>query len=86
MDGIGKVLVGIAVVAIAASIAGYWHLTRSGQHKTVLVIAVMLYVASFAIAPGRSRELHGLVGILRIAGFVGVLFGIAGHVSRLRPR
>jgi hypothetical protein len=79
-------LVGIAVVAIAASIVGCWHLTRSGQHKTVLVIAVMLYVASSVIAPGRSRELHGLVGILRIAGFVGVLFGIAGHVSRLRPR
>jgi hypothetical protein len=86
MDDIGKVLVGIAIVGLAASIAGYWRLTRSGQHKTVLVLAVMLYVASFVIAPGRSRELHGLVGLLRIAGFVGVLFGVAGHVSRLRPR
>ena len=86
MDDIGKVLVGIAIVGLAASIAGYWRLTRSGQHKTVLVLAVMLYVASFVIAPGRSRELHGVVGLLRIAGFVGVLFGVAGHVSRLRPR
>ena len=86
MDDIGKVLVGIAIVGLAASIAGYWRLTRSGQHKTVLVLSVMLYVASFVIAPGRSRELHGLVGLLRIAGFVGVLFGVAGHVSRLRPR
>ena len=86
MDDIGKVLVGIAIVGLAASIAGYWRLTRSGQHKTVLVLAVMLYVASFVMAPGRSRELHGLVGLLRIAGFVGVLFGVAGHVSRLRPR
>ena len=84
MDPFGQVFLVVSIVAVVAALVGFWFLSRRGPHGSVLAVAAALYIASYAFDPGRSRELVGLAGILRITGFVGGILGVIDLVRRPR--
>ena len=53
------------------------YLAKQAPRWTVLVVSLAIYVFSYTLDPGRSRELVGLVGVLRMVGVIGALYGIA---------
>lgn len=64
---------------------GFWYLSRVAPKGTVLAVAAGIYVVSWLINPGNSRELHGLVGFLRLLGFVGGVLGVIDLVKKRPP-
>jgi hypothetical protein len=76
----------LLVLGIGGAIAGFvvlWLVSKRSPKGTVLVIAVVLYVASWQIGDSRLREMRLLCGVMRMLGFAG---GILGVIDLLRTR
>jgi hypothetical protein len=86
MDTFGQVYLVVLVVALAVAVAGFWQLSRRGPRGSVLAVAALFYALSFVIGPGRTREVVGLIGILRMIGFIGGILGIIDLVRSRKPR
>ena len=82
-DEQGNTLVAVGLVIFVAGIVGLLLLPRFTPKGTLLAIAVAIYVASWMIQPGGDRNLHGLVGLLRVLGFIG---GVLGIIDLVRKR
>lgn len=84
-DAYGNVLLVVGLVAFLVGLAGLWFVSRVTPKGTVLAIAIGIYVVSWLIDPGTVRELHGLVGFMRLLGFAGFVMGVIDLVSKRRP-
>lgn len=77
MDSYGKLaLIIILVVFFAAAFTLRFMASRTPKW-TVLVTALVIFALSFSIDAGHSRELAGVVGLLRIVGLFGITYGIS---------
>jgi hypothetical protein len=76
MDAYGKVALVVIICFFIAAGFAMRYLAKSTPRWTVLAISLAIYALSFTFNPGRSRELVGLVGILRMVGLVGTIYGI----------
>jgi hypothetical protein len=84
----GAILLGTLAAAVAAGLVLLWLVRRHSWRGTVLVLAVLIYAASWALAPGETREMRGAVGVLRMLGFLGLLLGLYDlfrHPTRKPP-
>jgi hypothetical protein len=61
-------LLAVGLVVLIGGLIGFWYLSRVTPKGTILVIAAVIYFASWMIDPGTNRNLNGLVGILRMLG------------------
>ena len=86
MDTFGKVMLGITIAVVTGAAAGFWYLSRHGPKGAALALAAVVYFASFAVVPDGSRALYGVIGILRLSGFVGALLGAVDLMRRRGPR
>lgn len=84
MDAYGKVALVIIICLFIAAGFVIRHLAKHGPRWSVLAACLAIYALSFTFDPGHSRELVGLVGVLRMVGVVGSLYGIA--VFRKKPK
>jgi hypothetical protein len=83
LDATGKVMIGVTILAVVAAIVAFYFISKNGPRGLLLGVAVALYGVSWCIPPEHSRELHLLIGILRICGFIG---GILGLIDLFRKR
>ena len=82
MDSYGQVLVAMTVVVLILALIGYVLLAHYGPRNAVIIVAMFLYIGSYAIDPGRSRELHGVVGLMQFTGFMGGVVGVVDAIHR----
>lgn len=84
----GTVILSVTVVGVVAGLAILWALRRRSRRGMVLLLAVLIYAASWAMAPGQTREMRAAVGGVRMLGFLGVLLGLFDlfrHPAGKRP-
>ena len=72
--------VGILVIPVTLQI-----ISRYTPRGTVLVFAVLLYLASWMIPDNRVREMVLTIGLLRMLGFLGLILGIVDAVRERKP-
>jgi uncharacterized membrane protein YgcG len=82
-DAFGNGLIALLVIGLVVGLVGFWAASRFAPKGTVLAIAASIYIASWLIAPGDSRALNGVVGFMRLLGFVG---GVLGVIDLVRKR
>src|SRR5213082_402939 len=76
MDSFGTVFLVIAVMVIIAASVGFWFLSRVAPKGVVLATGVALYVVGVFLTFDESRLMHGVAGLLKFTGFVGVVLGL----------
>ena len=86
MDTFGQIFIVVAILVIVAGGIGFWTLSRYAPKGIALGVAAVLYVLSFLIGDGGSREMHGALGMLRMLGFMGGILGLIDLVRGPRDR
>jgi hypothetical protein len=77
MDTYGKIVLIPIVITFFAAAFALRYLANHTPKWTVLVTALVLFALSFCIDIGHSRELSGVVGLLRILGLFGITYGVS---------
>jgi hypothetical protein len=85
-DAEGNVLLTIAIVLLVLGVVGAYYTSRFAPKGTLLAVSVVMYIVSRMIDPGRSRELHLLVGTLSMLGTIGGILGIVDLLKKRQPR
>jgi predicted MFS family arabinose efflux permease len=85
-DAVGIVLLTIGVVLLVCGLVGAYFISRFAPKGTLLAVSVVIYIVSRMIDPGRSRELHLLVGTLSMLGTIGGILGIVDLLKKRKPR
>lgn len=84
-ENYGTVLLCLAIAFVAVCLVVLWLISKRAPRGTVLVIAVILYIAGVAVSGKRVREIAMLAGSLKILGVAAALIGIADlTISRRR--
>jgi hypothetical protein len=79
-DTFGNAFLAVAILIIAAAAVGFLRLTNHGPKGAVLLIGLALYLGAPMIPDNNDRLLHGVEGVLRFTGFIGIVIGIYGLV------
>ena len=74
-DNYGTILLIVAIVIILGGLTILVLISKKSQPNTVLVIACVLYVASWMTQSIRIREVVLLTGAFRMLGFLGGAYG-----------
>ncbi len=76
MDTFGTVFVVVAIVVVILAAIGFWYLSRYAPRGAVLVVALAMYAAGVVLVAGESRVMHGISGLLKLTGILGIILGI----------
>lgn len=77
MDSYGKIALVVVLVAFFGGAYGLRFLANHTPRWTVLATALVLLALSAGIDPKHSRELAGLVDVLRVLSLFGITYGIS---------
>lgn len=77
MDFYGKITLVLILIAFIAAAFALRFLAGHAPKWTVLITALVIFALSFSINAGHSRELAGIIGLLRIVGLFGITYGIS---------
>jgi hypothetical protein len=77
MDSYGKIALIVILITFFAAAFTLRFMASHTPKWTVLITALVIFALSFSIDAGHSRELAGVVGLLRIVGLFGITFGIS---------
>lgn len=77
MDFYGKIALILILIAFIAAAFTLRFLASHTPKWTVLITALVIFALSFSINAGHSRELAGVIGLLRIVGLFGITYGIS---------
>ncbi|HMF56314.1 MAG TPA: zinc finger Ran-binding domain-containing protein [Pyrinomonadaceae bacterium] len=81
----GAVYILLAILFFVGAVIGFWRLDKIRPGGTVIgLIAFGLFVLSYFITPGDSRELNLVVGLFRITGIVGLIMGTISWVRNMK--
>lgn len=72
----GMLIIAVMITGIVAGLIVLWLVRRVSYRGSVLSLAILIYAASWMIAPGETREMRATVGAVRLLGFLGILLGI----------
>jgi hypothetical protein len=81
----GKVILAACAAGVIGGVTVLWLLRRRARRGTVLALAILIYAASWALAPGQTREGRAGIGTLRMIGFLGFLIGLGDAVRKREP-
>jgi hypothetical protein len=76
MDAYGKNALALILIVFFAAAFGLRFMANHTPRWTVFATALVVLALSFCINSGHSRELAGVVGLLRIIGLFGITYGI----------
>lgn len=82
----GIVLALLAAGAVLSGVTWSWLSRRKLPRGTVLALAFLIYVTSWVIDTGRSRELRILVGSLRMIGAISGFLGVSDLLFRRKEK
>jgi hypothetical protein len=75
-SGYGSLTLAVCGISVITGLVVLWLVRRVSRRGTVLGLAVLIYAASWMIGPGETREMRGLVGVVRMLGVLGSLLGL----------
>ena len=81
----GKFILAACAAGVIGGVTVLWLLRRRARRGTVLALAILIYAASWALAPGQTREARAGIGTLRMIGFLGFLIGLGDAVRKREP-
>ena len=79
-------MIAFAIVFVIGGLIALFFVSKKTPKGTVLAIAAVIYVASFAAQGIRIREVVLLTGAARMLGFAGGILGIIDLVRRRSPK
>jgi UDP-N-acetylmuramyl pentapeptide phosphotransferase/UDP-N-acetylglucosamine-1-phosphate transferase len=87
-DSYNYATLSIVVTAVVVGIVGFWFLSNHSPRFITLLVAFVIYqlsgfLDSLGSIYGESRELSGIVGVVRLVAVGG---GIIGVIDALRSR
>jgi hypothetical protein len=82
----GKLLLVAALLLIVGGLTALWLISRATPKGSVLVIAAIVYAASYGFGEIRVREVVMLAGALRMLGFAGAILGIVDLIRGRKRR
>jgi len=80
------VLLAVMVVVFLGIMVGLWLLSRVSPKGVVLALAVVTWLVGRWLGQHNVRELQGLSGAVTMAGFGGILLGIADLFRKREPK
>lgn len=66
----------VTVGGVIAGFVGLWLLRRRSRRGTVLVVAILIYGASWLLPDGGGREVRAVAMGTRVLGFLGLVLGL----------
>jgi len=85
-ENYGTVLLSVAIGGIVLGVVALWFISHRTPKGTVLVIAIVVYVASWQFEDVPVREVRLLTGVMRMFGFAGAILGLIDLFRKRKPK
>ncbi|WDI40685.1 hypothetical protein [Bremerella sp. P1] len=85
-DSYATVLLVMAIVGVVLSLVFLWFASTRTPKGTVLIVAVALYASSWQFDDVPVREMHLVIGMMRMIGFAGGILGLIDLIRRSKTK
>lgn len=85
-DSYATVLLVVAIVGVVLSLVFLWFASTRTPKGTVLIVAVALYAGSWQFDDVPVREMHLVIGMMRMIGFGGGILGLIDLIRRSKTK